>query len=164
MLIFYGSYKVLPKVTRYRSDWCNVCNKEVVSYQFRHLYIGHVFWIPLLPLGRYKIWRCTQCKLDPRTRVKTSAGFYIGGIIALLLLLALLIFHEVNQEPATRFGLISACVVGIAGLSIALRHKLREPPISRVVKPLDGHTCLVCHTQLPGGEEPICTSCGAQRV
>ena len=164
MLIFYGSYKVLPKVTRYRSDWCNVCNREVVSYQFKHLYIGHLFWIPLLPLGRYKIWRCAECKLDPRTRVKTSVGFYVGGVIALLLLLALFVFGDVEQDRATRFGLGAACVLGIAALSIGLRHRLKEPPISHEVKPLDGHTCLVCNTSLPGGEEPICTSCGAQRV
>src|SRR5262245_36818994 len=164
MLIFYGSYKVLPKVIAYRSDWCNVCKKEVVSYQFRHLYIGHIFWIPLLPLGRYKIWRCAECKLDPRIRVQTSIGFYVGGIIALLLLLALLVFRDVDQDRTTQLGLIAACVVGVAALSFGVRHRLREPPISHEVKPLDSNSCLVCHTPLPGGEEPICTGCGAQRV
>jgi hypothetical protein len=163
-MLIYGSYKFRPTVTGYRSDWCNVCKKEVVSYQYRHLYIGHIFWVPLLPLGRYKIWRCTQCKLDPRTRVQTSMGFYIGGIIALLLMLALLVFRDVSQERTTQFGLIAACIVGIAALSFGLRRRLREPPISHEVKPLAGSTCLLCHTPLPGGEEPICSNCGAKRV
>lgn len=163
MLVVYGSYRWLPKVTAYRSDWCNVCKKEVVSYRYRRLYVGHVFWIPLLPLGLYQTWHCGECRNDPRTRVRTSIGYFVGGIIGFLLLLTLLVFGDVQDLGDKRFWLEALCILGIGGLAFGLRLRLRDPPVTHPVKPLANVKCLVCETMLPAGLEPRCGQCGTTR-
>ncbi|GAA5165690.1 hypothetical protein [Viridibacterium curvum] len=165
MLIFYGAYRVFPKLTAYRADWCNLCKKEVVSHQYRHFHIGHLYWIPLLPLGMYRKWVCSSCNRDPHTRVRTTAGIYVGGMFGFgLLLLLLVLADDIVADAATRYGLIAACCAGIGALVFGLRHALKEPPISNPVSPLNNSHCLICNTLLPAGDNPRCTGCGATRA
>ena len=65
MFIVFGTYRVAPKLVAYRNDWCNHCDKPVLAQQWRSFYLGHWFWIPVVPLGFYKTWRCKVCTKNP---------------------------------------------------------------------------------------------------
>jgi hypothetical protein len=162
MLIF-GHYKFFPKRTAYRADWCNACQNEGVSHQTRHLYVGHLFWIPLLPLGWYNTWRCADCQRNPRTRVTTSPVSYVGGIVSLILLASLFLSGELSLDPTKQWLLVAACGLGLTTMLVGLLIRLKNPPPDHPVSPLQNTSCLICHQPLPGGEKPQCFDCGAIR-
>ncbi|HET8699803.1 MAG TPA: hypothetical protein VFO94_20125 [Gammaproteobacteria bacterium] len=165
MIVVFGRYRFLPKITAYRADWCNACEAERLAYRIRWLYVLHLFWIPLLPAGLYQTWQCGECKKNPRARVATSITAYVAGIVLLTFLALLFVFGSVQDgsEQRIRFVLVTLCVAGIAAIGFGLRRRLLNPPIRRPVAPLTGSTCLICSSMLPSGQQPKCTNCGAER-
>ncbi len=81
MLILYGKYRFRRRIIGCRKDYCNSCNKEVLSEEWRAFYFFHIFFVPLIPLGYHKYWACSICEKDPRVRYETGRGMKIAGVI-----------------------------------------------------------------------------------
>jgi hypothetical protein len=92
MFIIYGTYRLAPRLVAYRNDWCNHCDRRVLAHQWRSFYLGHLFWIPFLPLGFHKVWRCKVCAKNPRERVRTSIGRIVAGLLAFSVVVVLMVF------------------------------------------------------------------------
>jgi hypothetical protein len=53
MLVIHGLYRFKQHRIGVCKDLCNACEKETVTEEWRSFNVGHLYFIPLLPLG----WR-----------------------------------------------------------------------------------------------------------
>ena len=86
MLIVYGAYHFRPKRIAFRNDYCLTCGEACRSVQIRTFDVGHIFWIPVLPVGFWKRWVCTACGHQPHVSPKTRRFFKWAGLFVLLFL------------------------------------------------------------------------------
>lgn len=84
MFIIHGAYHFWPKRVAFRDDYCLSCQTPRRSIAFRTFDVGHVFWIPILPVGFWKHWKCTACGRDPHVNPRTRRSFKWAGLIVLI--------------------------------------------------------------------------------
>ena len=65
MFIIHGAYHFWPKQDAFRNDYCLSCQAPRRSIAVRSFDVGHIFWIPILPVGFWRHWKCTVCGRDP---------------------------------------------------------------------------------------------------
>jgi len=167
MLIIHGAYHFWPKRVAFRNDYCLSCRAATRSVAIRTLDVGHIFWIPILPVGFWKHWQCLNCGSEPHTAPGTRRSFKWIGLF-------LLGFFSVLSwvEPATppdewvnwlfRVGGPIACV-------FLLRHLLTSPKdVSlrqglKSISPAEETSCPFCNTPLLAGPRWSCPGCGVVR-
>ncbi|MGC4043079.1 MAG: hypothetical protein QM758_04680 [Armatimonas sp.] len=123
MLIIWGFHRFARKLIGYRNDYCLNCNREQVSEWQKSFHMGHLYWIPLIPLGIRREWFCTVCGANPHARVATSKGFkrFVAGIFLLITIFfttfAVIATANLNPDfakPADAMGMwIAAAVAGL---------------------------------------------------
>jgi hypothetical protein len=164
MFIVYGTYRLAPKLVAYRNDWCNHCDKPVLAQQWRSFYVGHLFWIPCLPLGFYKTWRCKVCTKNPRDRVQTSVGMIVAGLLAFTLIFVIMLFAPYSGKEAAMFwGMRLAFGSLVVVFALWLKARLKELPPERNVEPLRNDRCLVCDGRTTDSPRWHCLDCGVTR-
>ena len=84
MFIVYGAYHFWPKRIAFRDDYCLSCHAPRRSLALRTFDVGHVFWIPILPVGFWKHWKCTVCGRDPHVNPRTRRSFKWAGLVCLV--------------------------------------------------------------------------------
>jgi hypothetical protein len=164
MLIVYGTYRFAPRLVAYRNDWCNHCDKPVLAQQWRSFYVGHLFWIPFLPLGFYKTWRCKVCTKNPRDRLRTSLGMIVAGLVVFSLIFVLMLFGPYSGKDAAMFW---AMRLGFGTLAVVfalwLKSRLKELPPEKNVEPLRNDRCLVCDGRMTDYPQWHCVDCAVIR-
>ena len=81
--ILYGTYSMAARRTAYRRDYCLSCDGPQLATQWRSFVVGHFGFIPLLPLGFRRDWRCNRCGRDPAFRANPGGQILlIGGPIS----------------------------------------------------------------------------------
>ena len=102
MLIFNGIYKFFKKQIGYREGWCKTCQDITFSEKIQTWNFFHLFWIPIIPLGKYKYLICKSCNDDPNKDTRESAFLLIiGSIIFPLMLIFLFIYDAKGSDQAT---------------------------------------------------------------
>ena len=84
MFIIHGAYHFWPKPVAFRDDYCLSCQSPRRSIAIRTLDVGHIFWIPVLPVGFWKHWKCISCGKDPHVNPKTRRSFLWAGLLCLI--------------------------------------------------------------------------------
>jgi hypothetical protein len=164
MLIVFGTYRLAPKVVAYHNDWCNHCDKPVLAQQWRSFYVGHLYWIPFLPLGFHKTWRCKVCTKNPRARLRTSLGIIIAGLIAFSLIFVIMLAAPYRGEEAVPFWVMRLVFGSLALLfALWLKSRLKEVPPDKHVDPLTNNRCLVCDGMMTDYPQWHCVDCGVIR-
>jgi hypothetical protein len=161
----HGLYRLAPKVVAYRNDWCNHCGKPVLAKRWRSFYLGHLYWIPLLPLGFHETWRCTVCDNDPRGRVGTALGIILAGLFTCILVCSLTIVVPVKGDEVTVAWALRGIFGGFAVLfAFWLRSRLIEQPRpARKVEPLTNERCLICGGRMTDFPRWHCVECKVVR-
>jgi len=167
MIIFFGTYHWFARVVGFRVDYCRTCEAEVTSVQIRTLDVFHIFWIPVLPYGRWSRWRCGTCGRPPHVSPRTRRGFKIAGVVILVLMT--LSFWFAVPEGEVEPGMLWAMRIGLpVALFFLVRSILRhrdEPDFKArlaAVQPHSGHDCLLCGGTLAFGAPSRCEQCEAQ--
>lgn len=171
MLVVYGVYFLARKVLAFRNDYCLSCAAPRLAYRQRTFDVAHVFWLPILPLGLWKRWRCSACGNNPHQQVRTSRGLKWVGIV-LLALFALSAWT--GEFPDKDVGdLVGKWLMRLGlpvAVAFAVRSTLRAPQPERlkeklrVVAPHREAFCPLCGGQLvrrASGWQ--CMKCGAER-
>lgn len=83
-MLIYGRHRWATRTVAFRGDYCLSCDSCTVSRQVSTLDFFHVYWVPLLPLGRWKHWHCQECGCNPHERVRMGRGYKLVGAIACL--------------------------------------------------------------------------------
>lgn len=164
-MIYYGIYKFSPRTIAYRNDFCLNCAAPRRAYCIKSFYWAYLFFIPLLPLGFWKVWRCSTCKRDPHIYPGT------GNSLRPLALSALALFGAVAwlapDPDAYTWG---ARILLTLGFCAALWYTgLDRPPagmrdLLKQVQPASEVECGVCGGAVVVADRSRCSQCDAERV
>ena len=177
MTIIYGTHRFGLKKTGACNDFCNCCEKECLSEEWQSFNCGHVFFIPVLPLGTKKKWKCALCGNDPRGRYKTSKFMQVLGVIFLPIMFAPAVLIAWRRfvspapsgelEPMTSVYVVGG-IFGAVWLSLvhsvffAKKSSAKEDERRGAVVPLDTAKCHYCQGALSPGPEIRCVPCGVR--
>jgi len=168
IIVVYGVYRWRAKRVAFRNDYCVACGEARRAVQVRTFDVGHIFWIPILPVGFWKRWVCTVCGRDPHASSKTRRGFKWAGLFILVLVAFIFWADSATRDTVAVFwiGRIAAPV----GAALLLRHLLRtprEPTLEAklaTVQPAADTVCPFCGAQLLMlGSQCSCPVCGVVR-
>ena len=65
MITITGRYRFFPKPVAFRNDFCLRCDEQTIALSERTFDVLHFFWIPILPVGLWRRWFCSQCGYKP---------------------------------------------------------------------------------------------------
>jgi len=173
MLILFGTHRFNTKKVYARKDFCNACKSECLTEQFASFDCGHIFFIPLLPLGTRKRWRCSLCGKDPHARHETSKPLRIIGLFILPIFctapLAVVLDGHMRKDPGdVQASYIMAAAFGAAWLYLVyLTFFKKSSGVSdeerrALVTPLATDICLYCRGPLATQPTCHCPACGVQ--
>ncbi len=167
MFIIHGAYHWWPKRVGFRNDYCLRCKAERSAVCIRTFDIGHIFWIPCLPIGLWKHWKCSVCGRDPHKNPKTSRMAKWIWLAFLVVLSASFWIAPVEPGDAAITWIFR--IGAAAGALLLLINLLRTPKdpslrekMERVLPAMDS-ICPFCRTPLLGGERWSCPMCGVVR-
>lgn len=167
MLIVHGVYHWWPKTVGFRNDYCLFCGGARRATWIRTFDVGHLFWIPILPVGYWKRWLCTTCGRNPHESPKTRRSFKWAGLVVLILVSV--VFWAGPVPPDFVVGIWIIRVGAPVAAILVLWHLLRTPidlslkeRLSTVV-PASETICPFCGTPLTGGPHWSCPGCGVVR-
>ena len=169
MLILRGAYHLWPKRVAFRNDYCLACKAPRRSVAVRTFDVGHLFGIPLIPVGFWRHWTCTVCGRNPhaRSRIKlriTSSALY-------LLLGLSVAFWIIPVDPSFEIGTRVcriAAPLGVLLLLARLLRALKQPSLRKqlaAIPPAADTACPFCAAPLVTGTEErwSCPTCGVLR-
>ena len=151
MILIHGAYHFWPKRVGFRNDYCLGCQGPRRAIALRTFDVGHIYWIPILPVGFWKHWKCTVCGRDPHVNVKTRRSFKWAGLACLIIIS--LVFWMAPAESDRVFHWAFRIVPLVLALPL-LRHLLRtpaEPSLKerlRMIEPATDSVCPFCATPL----------------
>jgi hypothetical protein len=166
MTILYGSYQFGLKKISVRNDFCNCCQRECIAEEWKSFKCGHLFFIPILPLGPWQRWKCSHCGEDPRARYKTSKIFRI-----LLLLILPYLTYSLWIDAKGQFRLPHdampywmSAIFGVVWFYYLYTtfFKAAGPTDNErraAVAPLRIEHCIYCYGPLTLHPHPECPSC-----
>jgi len=123
MLLIHGIYRWAPRMTGYRDGWCNHCRQVTHALQVKTWNVFHLYWVPVLPLGRYTALHCAVCKLDPTSRVSEPPALLFIGIVCFSLIFAAVMFAAFPPADQQTAWIVRAVMLG---LIIVCAYKLRQ--------------------------------------
>ena len=164
MFVVYGMHHFAARTVGFRPDFCMSCQNEVISVESRSFDVGHIYWLPLIPLGFRRHWRCRTCGHNPRGE-RTGSALQLFAAAALLIVAVITWTEPASADNATFAWSVR---IGLPLLALALilnvrRRKKEEAGLQarlRRVKPV-GDTCPLCGQRVTAGPERRCTKCGA---
>ena len=169
MLIIRGSYRFWPNLVAFRNDYCLRCQAPRRSIAIRTFDIGHLYWIPILPVGFWKRWKCEVCGQAPHAHPKVRRFFkWVGLVFSIALsLLMWTVPVDTNFGVLGWFLRVAAPAGGILLLFDLLRSP-KEPSLRRnlaTIAPATDTVCPFCATPLFAGSGTrwSCPQCGAVR-
>jgi len=169
-VIHFGVYHFHDRIIGYRNDYCVRCEAPRLALRHRRFNVVHFWFVPLVPLGWFKIWRCQVCGADPHARAKTRRSLRWAGTIVLGLLAGVGWTAAVAEHPEDVWFIWALRVGGTTGFIAALWVSLNSPPEVDLeeklhdVQPNMDRTCALCDSVM-WRDGPIwkCSTCGAER-
>ncbi len=166
-MIIDGRYKFFRRKVACRNVWCSVCSAQRLAIGTRHLAVYHLFFVPLMPLGRAVEWRCNACfiEVDAFRPVRTwISGFgMLAGLFFVLFGLAGFLSAPAGIRRPVDLG-FSLEMVGIGLVMVGFfawlrRRRRRHEEAVRQVVPLAGDRCPLCAATLAPAARSYCTAC-----
>lgn len=168
MLIVHGVYHWWPKRLAFRNDYCLTCKNLTRAQQIRTFEVGHIFWIPLLPAGFWKYWKCIRCGKDPHQHPGTRRYMKWLGLVVLILFTAA--FWIMPIERGDEVFVWAFRIGSPLGAILTLIHLQRTPKdvslkeMLAQVMPTSDTICPFCGTGLMFSERCFCPKCNVVRV
>jgi len=167
MIVVYGRYRWAAKRIGFNNSYCLKCEAPCRSTQVKTFDVGHLYWLPVLPLGPRRRWLCDTCGARPDERVKTGLGVKILGTLMLAVVCAGL-WATPNDPDAPwplwigRLGL-TAIVIGIVVFMARARPEPKYADKLRAVPRAGDAECRFCATKLLSSPNWHCPGCMARR-
>ena len=173
MFLIHGAYHFWPKKVAFRNDYCLSCVAPRRSIAVRTFDVGHVYWVPLVPVGFWKHWSCTVCRRDPHANPKTRRSLKWVGLVCLILLSVMFWSIPANADLGVLPWIMRILPLGGAvALFIQLMRTPKEPSLRErlaAIPPAADSICPFCSTPLmaggisASGSRWSCPACGAER-
>jgi hypothetical protein len=169
MHIIHGVYHFWPKRVGFRNDYCLGCQKPRRSVAMRTFDVGHLFWIPLVPVGFWKHWKCSECGRDPHVSTKTGRPLLWAGLACLVILSW--VVWSVPGEPGMASIPILRLLFPAGAVAVFLRLVLvpKEPTLKErlaTISPAADEVCPFCVIRLlpDSSGKWACPACGTVRL
>ncbi len=168
VFLVFGTKHLGAKPSAFRNDYCRSCDDYVISIRKRSFLVGHLFWIPILPLGKRHRWICWEC--DNVAHEAPDTGRPMKWFVVLFLLgLTWAGWSEPipTESPWITWVLRFVFPAGALGFAIAAIRQKPWPDWKekmKYVEPLTDLECPFCDEYLmlqPGGA--FCQKCGLDR-
>jgi hypothetical protein len=169
VLLVYGIYNFRPKRVAFRNDYCLFCARPRRAVQMRTFDVVHLFWIPLIPLGFRRRWRCTACRRSPHVPRGTRPAV-AWAFLAVLVILGVAVWmipwapHERIFEWLMRVAMpVFAIFTLVHILRVPRGPSLKEK--LAVISPAVDTVCPFCGSALLVlSSRGSCPVCGVVRV
>lgn len=165
-----GVYHFAPKKVAFRNDYCRACQAPRLAIRVRTFDALHVYWVPILPLGFWHRWHCTDCGRPPSENTRTRQGIKIAGAIALLPMIAIFWIAPVDNaaqgEAIWFWGGRILLPLLLAWTIYQIRKGPQEPGYKEKlaeVEPYLSSSCPFCQTMLFNIPKWHCPTCGLER-
>jgi hypothetical protein len=159
--IVTGAYFWGKRRVAFRNDYCTVCERLTLAEGIRSFVMGHIYWIPLLPLGFHRRWFCTLCHHETNERRPTSPlilwlALFTAILVVVVMGGAWFRGSEKGMGPPFAIGLVflAACIFG---LFRSRRDKFSQA--RKGVVPLPHDACPLCKGLLLPKRIPHCYAC-----
>jgi len=167
MFVVHGVYHWWPKRVGFRNDYCLTCGAERRAICIRTFDVGHVFWVPILPVGFWKHWLCSVCGKDPHVFPRTRRSFKWAGLIALVFFSVVFWAAPVSPDFVTgswffRLGAPIAALLSLVHLLRTDKDPSLKEKLSAIV-PASETICPFCATPMVGGARWSCPVCRVVR-
>jgi hypothetical protein len=167
MRIIRGAYHLRAKPVAFRNDYCLSCGAPRRAVAVRSFDVGHIFWIPFLPVGFWRHWICSVCGRKPHSRVRRR--FRWTGVYALIGASVLFWSRPVDSELA--IGSWICRIAAPAGATVFLMRAFRGAnPFSlrkklKSIPPTADTICPFCSVPLVvgTGDRWSCPACNVVR-
>jgi len=168
MLLIHGAYHFWPKLVGFRNDYCLPCQAPRRAIAVRTFDVGHIYWIPILPVGFWKHWKCTACGRDPHVTVKTRRSFKWAGLACLVIVSLFSWMAPAESDPAFHWALRIVPLILAVPLLWHLLRTPAEPTLKarlQMIQPAADSVCPFCATPLLAESNGrwSCPACGAVR-
>jgi hypothetical protein len=169
MYLIHGVYHWWPKRVGFRNDYCRSCEGPRRAIATRTFDVGHIFFLPILPVGFWKHWSCTACRRDPHAPARTRRVFKWIGLFCLILLAVM--FWSTPVDPEVSMIAWALRILPAGGAVALIIHLLVTPKDPRLrellatIPPASDSVCPFCTTPLMAGDSGqwSCPQCGAVR-
>jgi len=169
MLLLAGTYKFNKKRLAYRNDFCTFCDTPKLAIKVSSFWVVHVFFVPLIPLGKETKWLCINCHNDPHGKSKLAASPVLPAFSGLLCLGASILYWRTpldgsNNDSVWAFRIILS-IIGFLLLLWAFRSK-RDPSLESnlsMVPPAPLTICSICGGPLSPSTPLRCPVCAIDR-
>ena len=169
MFIVTGAYHYWPKRVAFRDDYCLSCQAPRRSIAVRTFDVGHIYWIPILPVGYWKHWKCAVCGHDPHVSPKTRRSFLWAGWLCLVAV-SVISWEVPSDADLGVVGWILRIAAPVCSilLFIYLLRTPKEPSLRErlaAIPPAADAVCPFCSTPLVAGTGTrwSCPGCNAVR-
>lgn len=159
--VISGVYYLGKRRVACRNDYCTACKRMTFAEGIRPFVIGHIYWVPLFPLGWRRYWYCSLChhETDERRPTRPLIMWLALGTALLVLAIGVGAWLDWSTEGivpgiATGIGLVAACVFGLTRSRHDAYSKAR-----RSVVPLSREQCPYCKGPLLPKRIPHCYTC-----
>jgi len=167
VIYIYGVYRWARTRVGYRNDYCRRCEGQRISEQYRTFDCGHLYYIPLLPLGFRRRWHCTSCGSNPHeqpwgARQWFAFGAFFVGLFTFIIWLPIILggIHDLQLLGTALCLTLAFCGLVYGSFRSKPRVKLREQ--LEQVPPLPRDMCFYCRGALD--PEGRCAPCGVRHV
>lgn len=169
MLIVRGAYHFRPQRVAFRDDYCLSCQAPCRAIAVRTFDVGHVFWIPILPVGFWRHWTCSVCGRNPH--VGSKARRYVMWAILSSLIGAAAVFWMAPVDSEFAIG-SWICRIAAPFCAILLLRRLFRAPRALALRkklasisPAADTLCPFCSILLVAGtsDRLSCPSCNIVR-
>jgi hypothetical protein len=169
MLIIRGAYHLWPKRVAFRNDYCLKCKAPRRSVAVRSFDVGHIFWIPLLPVGFWRHWTCSVCGKEPHASRKLKRALMWRGLFILIPLS--IAFWAIPADRDFAIGSWICRILAPAAAAVLLVQLIRiwrQPSLRTQLATIPAAAdtvCPFCGTALATGtsERWSCPHCGVVR-
>ena len=170
-MLIHGVYHWWPKRVGFRNDYCRSCEGPRRAIATRTFDVGHIFFVPVLPVGFWKHWSCTQCRRHPHAAVQTRRIFKWMGLVCLILLSVMFSTLPVPDPSVATLALALRLLPagGAIALFINLLMTPKDPKLRELlaaISPAEDSVCPFCATPLMAGNSGgrwACPACGVVR-
>ncbi len=169
MVVIFGRYYFGTKARWFRKDWCRHCDKEVRAIGSRPFIMLHLYWIPFLPLGFWRRWRCVECGKTPHSpaRARRPIKFLLAGFLIFMAVYLWMVDMEGAPSSAGLWASRLFFTVLALGTTLwALRPADSRPwrEQFRHLGPCEDKECPSCHREITEGPDGWqCSECRIER-
>ena len=151
MFFIFGTHLFGLKRYAYKYMGCSNCERARLFIQTRGFAWGHLFWIPLIPLGYQSSWNCAACAKEDNSR-PTSFVLKFVVLIALLFSFYMITIDDTPKDLG-EYAILWQVGLGILtfwSLYETFNHfKKKKKNQSKYMYPLpDSEYCAICDGDL----------------